>query len=687
MGFLAPWFLGALAMAGLPVWLHLLRQHKTTPVQFSSLMFFERRTTTSTRQRRLRYYALLAVRLLALLFLIFAFAQPYFERTVPAGGGTKLTVAAIDNSFSMRRGDSLANARNQALSLASNVRAGAPGMVVAFGSAAREMGRKAEDTAAFRAQVNAVAAGDEKTSYAELARVLRGVAEANKMPLAVHLYTDLQKSGLPPRFADLQLPADSTFELHDVAPTALANYTVESVVPPGRIFDTAKARIRATLAAYNAPAATRSVALIADGRTLATQQAAIPENGRVTVEFTGLETGYGFHRGEIRLEGSPDAFPNDDKYLFAIERSDPRRVLLLHPARDSRTPVYLKAAIEAASPNGYRLETATYESVASPSLENISFVVVADPGNLGATLEAALKSYVERGGSVWIAAGSATGGQSKLPIAGLAIKESRIASRNREMFHTLASRETLHPVLERAAGIETVKFYQIVSIEPGPKSKVLARTGDATPVLIDHPMGEGRMLILGSPLDNLGNNLPLHPAFLPLVERAAQYLARQEESTGVVQVGAAVELRAANDRATAVEVLDPAGARLLSLEQAAKTTSFAAPSEGFYEIRRANGRQSLVAVNADRRESDFSRIEPETLSLWKATGESGNLPGGPQAPSGERTERFSPWWWLLLAVTILTLVEGVLSSQYLFGSSKAAAAGTQPTEPEPVEVA
>jgi hypothetical protein len=154
-----------------------------------------------------------------------------------------------------------------------------------------------------------------------------------------------------------------------------------------------------------------------------------------------------------------------------------------------------------------------------------------------------------------------------------------------------------------------------------------------------------------------------------------------------VQVGAAVELRAAADRATAVEVLDPAGARLLSLEQAAKATSFAAPAEGFYEIRRANGRQSLVAVNTDRRESDFARIEPDTLSLWKATGVPDAKPGGPQSPAGERTERYSPWWWLLLAVTILTLVEGVLSSQYLFGSAQANEAGTQSTEPETVEVA
>src|SRR5258708_2219857 len=253
MGFLAPWFLGATLLAGLPVWLHLLRQHKTTPVPFASLMFFEKRTTTSTKQRKLRYYTLLALRLLALLLLILAFAQPYIERQLPPGGGKRMVVAAIDNSFSMRRAGALEAAREQALSLASGVTAGSPGIVLAFGAAAREIGQKADDAGAFRNHVNAVTPGDERTSYAELARVLRGLSEAHRMPLTVHIYTDLQKSGMPPRFADLQLPADAKLELHDVAPQEMANFAVESVTPPGRIFDTAKARVRATMAGYYTP--------------------------------------------------------------------------------------------------------------------------------------------------------------------------------------------------------------------------------------------------------------------------------------------------------------------------------------------------------------------------------------------------------------------------------------------------
>jgi hypothetical protein len=666
MGFLAPLFLGAVALAGLPYWLHLLQQHKTVPVKFSSLMFFERRTITSTKQKKLRYFALLAMRLLALLFLILAFSQPYWERTIAAGGGKRMLVAAVDNSFSMRRGGALDTAKQQALGLGSKVTPAEPAIVVAFGAGAREIGQKSEDAGTFRNNVNAIVAGDERTSYAELSRVLRGLGEAHRMPLEVHVYTDLQKTGMPARFADLQLPADAKLEIHDVAPKDLPNFTVESVTPPGRIFDTAKARVRATVAGLHTPKAVKTVSLVADGKVLGTKPVEIAENGRASVEFIGLDTGYGFHRGEIRVDGANDAFPNDDTFRFSIERSDPRKVLYLHAARDARSALYVKAALDAAVPNAYTIETASFETTSSPNLTNVSFVVLADPGGLPPSLEASLKDYVQKGGALWIAAGPFTGAQSKLPVLGLTVKESRMASRTREMFQTVASKEPLHPVIERAAGLESVKFYQVIAVEPVAATKVLAKTADGVPVMLEQQMGEGRVLVLTSPLDNLGNNLPLHPAFIPLVERTAQYLSRQQESTGIVAVGEGVELRAATDRATGVEVLDPKGERALSLEQAAKATSFAPGAEGYYEVRRGNGRSSLVAVNADRRESDFARMEDETANLWKATGE----PSETQRvnAAGERTERVSPWWWLLLFVLLLTLAEGVLASRYLIGS-------------------
>ena len=79
MGFLSPWFLLGLAAIGLPVYIHLLRRHSTTPLPFSSLMFFEKGTQSSTRHRRLRYLLLFSLRAALLLLLVLAFANPFIR--------------------------------------------------------------------------------------------------------------------------------------------------------------------------------------------------------------------------------------------------------------------------------------------------------------------------------------------------------------------------------------------------------------------------------------------------------------------------------------------------------------------------------------------------------------------------------------------------------------------------------
>src|SRR5512142_1773767 len=123
MGFLTPWFLAGAAAVGLPVWLHLLRKHKTTPLPFSSLMFFERRTQSSIKHRRLRYLVLLAMRAALFALLAIAFAGPYVTRKIlPVSRTGEVTIFAVDNSLSMRAEGRLDSAKQMAKSAISRLR-------------------------------------------------------------------------------------------------------------------------------------------------------------------------------------------------------------------------------------------------------------------------------------------------------------------------------------------------------------------------------------------------------------------------------------------------------------------------------------------------------------------------------------------------------------------------------------
>src|SRR6266850_2436715 len=114
VGLFAPWFLAGIAAVAVPFYVHLLRRHTTIPHPFSSLMFFERRTQSSIRHRRLRYFLLLSLRLALLFLLVLAFANPFINRPAATLAGDKLLILAIDDSFSMRAGTRLPDARRQA---------------------------------------------------------------------------------------------------------------------------------------------------------------------------------------------------------------------------------------------------------------------------------------------------------------------------------------------------------------------------------------------------------------------------------------------------------------------------------------------------------------------------------------------------------------------------------------------
>jgi hypothetical protein len=111
-----------------------------------------------------------------------------------------------------------------------------------------------------------------------------------------------------------------------------------------------------------------------------------------------------------------------------------------------------------------------------------------------------------------------------------------------------------------------------------------------------------------------------------------------------------------------VDVIDPDGKRALSLKESATTQSFRLPREGFYELRRANGRHELIAVHADRRESDLDIIPKETLALWQGTGTT--APGG-AGPGGDAPKPVSLWWYFALALLAASLAESFFASRYL----------------------
>ncbi len=672
MPFLSPWFLAGLGALALPVYLHLLRQHKTTPVPFSSLMFFEKRTQSSIKHRKLKYLALLAMRLLMLLLMVLAFAQPFVQREVKVNPSEKRTLVVVDQSFSMRTGSRLADAKSQAQAIIAARPMNQPTQVAALGSRLRMLTEPTLETGALRGAVESIQPGDEVGAYGELSRALRMTVTNDPRPMEVHLFTDSQKSALPSGFSDLVLPSGVALQVHSVAAAkAEPNWTVETVSAPAILWDTKKARVQATIAGFDTPVARRTASLVVNGAVTATKTVDVPAAGRATVEFQGLEVPYGFSKCEVRIDAA-DKLAADDRALFAVQRSDPKRVLLVHENRDTRSPTYFRAALGAAAEAAFTLDTTTSEQSSGVDTSRYSFIAIADAALPAAFIEKAQR-FVSGGGSLLVVAGPNTARLPKIPVLDLPVVEGQYYSRAGERFSVVGEADPTHPSMRRAGKWEGVKFFYAVGVDPG-NSRVVARLSDRTPLLIERKIGEGRALLFTSTIDNVSNDFPLYPSFVAFIDQSARYLASMEERNALMTVGNHVELRSAKEQAVSVEVIDPDGKRPLSLRESTLAQSFQLPREGFFEVRRANGRHEMAAVNPDRRESDLALVSVETVQLWTGAPAAGDKtvaakaaqPDSPPGFSEEPVKKpFSFWWYFLLAAALATLGESLLASRYL----------------------
>ena len=664
MGFLAPWFLAGAAAIGLPIYLHLLRRQTTTPHPFSSLMFFEQRTQSSVKHRRLRYWLLLSLRMAVLLLLALAFANPFINRPAASLSGEKLQMIVVDDSFSMRAGSRLDDAKREALSLLGSRRASERGQVVALDSQLHVLTEPTEDGSALHAAVESVQPGDSRGNFGALASAIRSIGQTVRTPIELHLISDMQKSAMPASFSELALPPNVSLVLHPVVKSTVPNWAVVSVNAPSEVWDPKKARVQAVIGGYHTPAASRTVSLVINGKTSASKSVQVPANGRATVEFQPLDVPFGFSKCEIRID-SADALPADDANRFAVERADPRHVLFVHEASDSRSPLYFRSALASAAEAAFALDVVTAGQVDNLQPSKYAFVVLSDLLSVPSTFENSLVSYVRNGGSVLIAAGASSARRPRLPVTGDAILESRYYSRNGQHFLTVGDVDPSYSDIEKADRWAGVKFYFAIRVDPG-GAHVIARLTDQTPLLLEKKVGNGRVLLLTSGLDNLTNDFPLHPDFVPFVEQTARYLSGTESRGNSRQVDSFLELRTAKEQSVGVEIIDPDGRRPLSLKEAASAQSFQLAHAGFYELRLANGRQDLIGVNPDPQESDLEVLPDNVMALWQGSpNEKPQAATATETTTSEPTRPYGLWWYLLAFALLAGIAESWLSGRYL----------------------
>jgi hypothetical protein len=659
MGFLAPAILAGIVAVGLPVYLHLLRKQQQDPTPFATLMFLEKSEERHSRQKQLRYLLLFCLRTLIVLLLALIFAQPFYRQPAEAINGERLGVIALDSSLSMTRSGLPEAARMAALGVLDANR-GKPMQVLSFARGATLLTEPTASADALRDAIQAWKPSYSAGSFAELAQAVSSIYANEKKPIDLYVVSDFQESAMPATFDESRLPPGTDLRELQVG-TPADNWAIDSVIAPARVLPSGKVNIRASLASYASTDRSLPVSVYFGDRSVASKTVEVKAGERAIVEFENLEPGPQWTRAELRLE-LDDALPADNRFSFAIEKTDLQAVAFVSGASVNLSARYMETALAAVPNTLFRFQMLAPAQLTEQNIRNFAFLVVdAAPGVLS-SVGADLTRHVRSGGSILLLLPRTATAGTELSIAETALRSASQGAERGDL--RLDSVEPAHPVLAGLDGLRGIRFLSAWNLEEE-GLHVIARLGDNTPVLAEKRLGDGRVLILTSTLDSASNDIPFHPVFVPLVERMARYLSGLTARELSRRVDDFLEIRTPGVTAAGAgyEVTSPDGTRIISRSESLNADGVILESPGFYKVECAGGKEDWVAVNVSSRESNLAVMDDAQRAVWKASGEAEAVSAS-AAGSTDRERRIPIGWYGFLILAGVLLAESVVANRY-----------------------
>jgi hypothetical protein len=685
LGFLVPAFLAAMAALAIPVLIHLRHRDKDRPYRFPSLMFLEQLPIRTAKRQRVTDWPLLLLRALAIALLVLAFARPVLtSRTIAASDDrAKAVVIALDRSLSMGHTDvwtaALDSARAIVQGLGANDRIG----VVLFDDAAEVAQRLGDDKAAALAIISSAKPVNRGTRFAPAIRTSRQLLlDAPFASAEIVLISDLQRVGTT-GVSGLDLPTGVSLRAVLIAPPSRANSAVRSVearriVQDNRAMLAVKARVisrelggsrvsKATLTLGGRDASTQSVTLVPDGETVIT--------------FAPVAAPAGAIDGMVALE--PDALAADDKFAFVVPREDVLRVGLVTPDDlGTDETLFFERAVSIGRAPEIQVDRIRPSAITPTVLQQHAVMLFWDTPPTAAALPL-VTAYATNGGGVVMLAGRRSAALGTLPallpakVSGMA---DRLADRGGSLREMRFEHALFTPFRETTEAFGGTRLLRYARLDAPVNVDVLARFDDGLPAVLERKVGTGHVLALSVPLDAQNGNLPLQPAFLPLMRQLMLHTSGRD---AVPLWRFTAESWALPDSIKDPVVKSPTG-ELVRPQGDSLGSAVPLPDAGIYTAFSGSvtgAPDAMVAVNVTAGESDLTAIDPKELLLGvRETAATSAAAAATPPTNAELERRQNPWRILLIIVALALVGETYMATR----GWRAIARRNRPATPDPV---
>jgi hypothetical protein len=666
MVWLYPSFLWALLVLSVPIVIHLFNFRRYKKVIFSDIRFLKQVTQQTKSGNQLKKYLVLACRLLAFTFLVFAFAQPMLLRKDQVlDSGRKSISLIVDNSYSMNLGGSegqlLEAAKNRARAIVN-----ASGNNDRFNLITSDMdapllhfsGKQATLENIDKIKINA--SSKHLNDLQELQNRLLKTAEGNKLAFTI---SDFQKKNSMISRNHLDSGIHQTWI--KIPGAGHDNLSIDTcflaspILLPGQ-----NITMIAQVSNYTPNEVEgNTLELIIDGKPkgIATYNIKPYSSERQAINFT-LEHG-GAHAGELKLAG--DNIAIDDQLFFSLNITDHFKVTNISDKEEQ----YVEAVFY--DNPGYTYKKELSGSVNFSEFRNNSLIVLQGVSNLNSGFITELRKFVSNGGTavVFPSPNMPYGGLQLLGSTfGFSISEQPVSNALK-----VSSLELEHPIFKhifektpKNPDLPTVsKFYHLQV--PGGLSLMKLTNGNT--FLHDLPVSKGHLVFCASALSPEYTNFQNHALFVPVLLKSAMLSNYRQQlyfdcgQSQAIYTGLPYEsesgLYLSKDKNTFIpEVINTDGEMFIN-------TNGEIQEPGHYQLKNRRSDSSLVnlSFNINRSESDTRPMDDDEFEKTASDLRVVTFDGSAEKLASEftKTQKGTPLWkWCIIFVLFFLLIEILL---------------------------
>lgn len=523
MQFVFPAFLFALAALAIPIILHLFYFRRFKKVYFTNVRFLKEVKEETSARSKLRNLLILAMRLLALLFLVLAFAQPFIpQQNTEVKAGEKAISIFLDNSFSME-------GESEDVPLIDKAKQRAREIIQAYGVAdrfqilthdfeGRHQRMLSKEDALLLVDEIELSPQVRKLS-AVLSRQVAALSEDDSDNRTAYIISDFQKS-----ITDLEQYTDTTLEVNLIPLQSVQerNISIDSAwfESPVQMLQQSNQLFIKVSNWGETDAENVRVSILYEGQNkpVGTINVAARSSAIDTANITILRTGW--HEVELSISDYPIQF--DDKYFISFYVAEKINILAIN---DDGPNAFLEAALGGV--NHISLVNQNYTNLDYSTFKGYQLIILNDLKDLSTGLALELQQFVNNGGNLLLFPGA---GANLASYAGflnsfqanvpLSFEEStrEVGYINTEEFIFNDVFENKDENLQLPVTTGNYKF----SAYSGLKEEALLRYRDGSPYLTKYQNGQGHLYLCVSPLDESRNNLVRNAEiFVPLLYKAA----------------------------------------------------------------------------------------------------------------------------------------------------------------------